>query len=423
MIKQYIKQALQTLRENRLTSVISILGTTLSVAMILVVVLQFQIRQAEYSPVSNRSRMLYVQGINARSKQGNDNNNSGLSAQVARECFYPLTSVEAVSMKAYDNLVVSLPGKRLFDEYQVIYTDPAFWKVFDFRFLHGQPFTEADFNSGLPNVVISDYLARRLFNTTDAVGHELLLNNLMECRVAGVVARPTKAVTDTFADVWLPYTCNSAYTESRNCDGICGSFSAVILARSTSDFDTIGDEIQKRTARYNDSKADYILSIGKPLTTLERTLGNGGNYSENRIGWMEYLRTTGLVLLFLLLVPTLNLTGIVQSSIQKRRSEMGLRKAFGATGGRLFTQMVSENLVITLIGGLAGILLSVALLYFGRSFLLSGDTVITFGMIFQPYLFVAALFFTLLINLLSSGLPACRMSRGQIVESLKDENK
>ena len=142
MIKQYIKQALQTLRENRLTSVISILGTTLSVAMILVVVLQFQIRQAEYSPVSNRSRMLYVQGINARSKQGNDNNNTGLSVQVASECFYPLTSVEAVSMKAYDNLVVSLPGKRLFDEYQVIYTDPAFWKVFDFRFLHGQPFTE-----------------------------------------------------------------------------------------------------------------------------------------------------------------------------------------------------------------------------------------------------------------------------------------
>ena len=44
MFKQYFKQAIQMLKENRLTSVISILGTALSIAMILVVILQFQIK-------------------------------------------------------------------------------------------------------------------------------------------------------------------------------------------------------------------------------------------------------------------------------------------------------------------------------------------------------------------------------------------
>ena len=43
MFRQYFKQAIQILKENRLTSVISILGTALSIAMILVVILQFQI--------------------------------------------------------------------------------------------------------------------------------------------------------------------------------------------------------------------------------------------------------------------------------------------------------------------------------------------------------------------------------------------
>ena len=43
MFRQYFKQAIQMLKENRLTSVISILGTALSIAMILVVILQFQI--------------------------------------------------------------------------------------------------------------------------------------------------------------------------------------------------------------------------------------------------------------------------------------------------------------------------------------------------------------------------------------------
>lgn len=44
MFRQYFKQAIQILKENRLTSVISILGTALSIAMILVVILQFQIK-------------------------------------------------------------------------------------------------------------------------------------------------------------------------------------------------------------------------------------------------------------------------------------------------------------------------------------------------------------------------------------------
>ena len=127
------------------------------------------------------------------------------------------------------------------------------------------------------------------------------------------------------------------------------------------------------------------------------------------------------LLLFLLLVPTLNLTGVVQSSVQKRRSEVGLRKAFGATKGRLLTQVLCENLIITLIGGLIGIVLSVILLQLGKSFLLTKDTVVTFEMLFKPVLFAAALFFTLLLNLLSAGLPAIRISREQIVEALNNK--
>ena len=50
MFRQYFKQAIQILKENRLTSVISILGTALSIAMILVVILQFQIKLVGFRP-------------------------------------------------------------------------------------------------------------------------------------------------------------------------------------------------------------------------------------------------------------------------------------------------------------------------------------------------------------------------------------
>ena len=61
MIKQYIKQALSMLRENPLISVISILGTALSIAMIMIVILVFQVQLTNFVPEVNRDRMLYVE--------------------------------------------------------------------------------------------------------------------------------------------------------------------------------------------------------------------------------------------------------------------------------------------------------------------------------------------------------------------------
>lgn len=50
MFKQYLKQALNMLRENRLISLISILGTALSIAMIMVVILVFQVQLTSSCP-------------------------------------------------------------------------------------------------------------------------------------------------------------------------------------------------------------------------------------------------------------------------------------------------------------------------------------------------------------------------------------
>ena len=108
MFKQYFKQAIHALRENRLTSVVSILGAMLSVAMILVVVLQFQIKLVGYSPVSKRDRMLYIYSVNTKSKDGSENNNTGLSAETIRECLYTLKKPEAVTVTAQNSHVISI---------------------------------------------------------------------------------------------------------------------------------------------------------------------------------------------------------------------------------------------------------------------------------------------------------------------------
>ena len=149
MLKQYLKQALNMLRENPLISVISILGTALSIAMIMIVILVFQVQLTSFVPEVNRDRMLYVeQGTEVKTR--NSWSRGNMSVEAVRECFYSLKTPEAVSAWFTIPYPLSLPGKQMFKTYHIFYTDPGFWKVYAFSFLEGKPFTEADFTSGIP---------------------------------------------------------------------------------------------------------------------------------------------------------------------------------------------------------------------------------------------------------------------------------
>lgn len=61
MIKQYFKQSLVLLQQNKLLSVIAIIGTALAIAMIMCIVLIYQARTANYEPEINRDRTLSIE--------------------------------------------------------------------------------------------------------------------------------------------------------------------------------------------------------------------------------------------------------------------------------------------------------------------------------------------------------------------------
>lgn len=415
MIKQYIKQALQMLRENPLVSSISILGTALSIAVIMVILLVLQIKLVGYVPESLRGRMLYVTATQAKANDGNGANNGNMSAEVVKECFYSLQTPEAVTATSLEKRPVSLPEKHLFQEYGIKYTDSGFWKIFDFSFIEGGSFTEADFNSAIPKAVISATVAKDLFGTTKVVGRTIVMNYTSYI-ICGVVEEVSTAANNAWSDIWVPYTCNSELMNSY-CDGIAGPFSIIMLARKESDFEGIRQELKQTTANYNAGKVDYKLNFMEcPLTRKDLAIGSTG---FRRLSLTDYMLSTGSLLFFLLLIPALNLTGIVQSSVQQRRSEVGLRKAFGATFRTLLVQILSENMVITLIGGILGLGLSFVLLFFCKEFMLQSNTLLTADMLFKPGLFLATLLFVFILNILSAGIPAMRIARQHIVKALK----
>ena len=136
MIKQYFMQALSQLRQQPLISLVTVAGTALSILLIMLVV---------------------------------------MSASALREVYGGLTTAEAVTIYSVWTapMPVSLPGQpaRSVDARA---TDATFWHVFDFAFVDGKPYGEADVRSGLPVAVVTESVARALFGRVHAGLHGLL---------------------------------------------------------------------------------------------------------------------------------------------------------------------------------------------------------------------------------------------------------
>ena len=68
----------------------------------------------------------------------------------------------------------------------------------------------------------------------------------------------------------------------------------------------------------------------------------------------EYLKPLLITLLVLLIIPAINISGMIGGQMDRRLAEIGVRRSFGATRGHLTRQVMFENLILTLFGGIIG---------------------------------------------------------------------
>lgn len=163
MYKIYLKQAWALLKENKLLSGVSIFGTALAICMIMVIVIVWQMRTANYSPEDYRDRMMYVSDTRASYKENESYNDCYfLASRVVKDCFYPLRSAEKVGM-AYHGVqrLAAVADHTVEFKCDVTFTDAAFWNIFNFRFLSGKPYGEEEVQSGIMDAVVSESVARR----------------------------------------------------------------------------------------------------------------------------------------------------------------------------------------------------------------------------------------------------------------------
>jgi ABC-type antimicrobial peptide transport system, permease component len=428
MYKQYLSQTLHLLKENKLLSAISIIGTSLAICMIMVIVIVFQVKSANYEPETHRDRMLTVKWAGAATKGHPDwSSNSMMSLKVIKQCFYPLSNVEAVTgVMPFQQKLAGIPGGTTNFKCDVSYTDAAFWKVFEFSFLKGAPYVKEEFESGIRKTVISEDVARNLYGTTDVVGKTISLSS-QNYTICGVVKNVSTLAEAAYAQVWAPYTTNNQSENLQFCEDLLGVFRCYILAHNSTDFDDIRNQVNRNVSVLNASQKEQVLLLrGQPDSQFVQMTRKWAN-EDAKV--KEAVIQYSIVLTLLLLVPAINLSGMTHSRMKKRMSEIGVRKAFGASRRELLGQVLYENFVYTILGGIFGLILSYLSVILMKAMLLnnlmagylSGSSSLSVSMLFKPSVFLYAFIFCLLLNLISAGIPAWKASRIKIVNALNDK--
>lgn len=419
MKNSIIRQAIYDLKSQPVIGCVTIIGTALSIFLIMVVVMVQQVGVVSFAPETNRNRTLYGKYIHTKNDSGGDSSSS-MSAEAARKLYGDLKSAEASSV-FYDaemTIDVNVPGKPTSVHY-IRPTDDQYFRVFEYKFLSGRPFDRAEFESDQKVVVITDRVANEFFGSTDVAGQEILIGR-EPYRIMGVVESVSPLASFGFSEVWRPYSLKDEW----NADGdVFGPFSAAILARSSADFDAIRAEVQTRKNALNaelKDKDEKLVDHGTPYTqeTVNNLQGSNNDPSDK-----ESRRQRYIIYAILLLVPAINLSAMTQSRLRRRISEIGVWRAFGSTRMRIILNILAENLVVTVAGGLLGLIFCLIFGYFFADSIFphtNFDYAVTIsaGVVFDWHIFAIALLFCFVLNLLSSGLPAWRASRVNPVDAI-----
>ena len=432
MIKYYWKQAWELLKQHKLFSVLYITGAGLAIAMTMVVFVAHYIRVAPVYPETNRAETWVLKSVTVQRVKTRGSGSWQSSHQLVRDWWYPMQEAEQVSA-VYNSWELDdyIQRENLGSELnvKVKYTDPAFFRIFQFSFLAGKPFSQADFESGIMNAVVGEDLARRLFGTTEVVGKTFSLN-YTDCRIVGVVKDASFLTRDSFAQLYLPYTTVAGYDKDSKSDaGMLGPYTVYFKVKDDAMGAALEAAMHEMVRKYNTSQEENKLVLSGP-DVYWKSVYRRGNVP---LDWWELIRLWGGLVLIFLLVPALNLCAMISTRMENRLPVMGSCKAFGSDGRRLLRKILIENLLLTFLGGLLGLCWVWTILIAGRNWVFtlferSGnsapvgvDTLVSFDMLFSPWICCAGFIVCLLLNLFSALWPAWKALGKDIVYSLNQK--
>jgi putative ABC transport system permease protein len=310
----------------------------------------------------------------------------------------------------------------------------SFFPMFSVPFEYGGPWSAAADADRAPVVVISKELNDRIFNGSDSVGKTIRLDN-EEYRIAGVIGawNPVPRVYDLINNpygrteqLFLPFT--RAIDKQMNNWGAnrCGRGAEVAPGWDgslRSECVWIGFWVELPTAADVSRYRLFLLGYATEQQRVGRFHWKANTELRNLSDWLVYehvvsdeVRILVIVSFSFLAVCLLNAMGLMLAKNLARETDIGVRRAMGASKRAIFAQYLMETGLIGCAGGLLGLALATLGLMAIRSVYLSGMADLTR---FDAADIVMAITLAILATVASGLYPTWRAARAQPALQLK----
>jgi putative ABC transport system permease protein len=409
MFRNYLLTAWKVFMRRKLFTAINLLCIVLTLVVLMVVTALLQ--NAFYPTGVEGKSERFVQMIMMQSSHTDKGGRrSGtLGYKVIDQYLKPMKGVEAVSAASLPSSVSVYQEGRVSD-LMIRHTDAEYWRILDFNLVSGRVLSADDVEQGRFVAVLNQSTARKLFPGQPYLGQKFSAGGQV-FTVVGVVEDAMQL--NAFSDIWVPVTTLPS-TDYKN--KMFGQFGAMILAHKASDLPAIKQDILRiaKTVQYDDPDTFNRTRFwgDSKLQLFSRILLSS---QEEDAGAARLMAMIAVLMLLFMTLPALNLINLNVGRIMERGSEIGVRKAFGATSAQLVAQLVLENVLLCLIGGAIGLVCAAGVLWWLEGsglipYLKTGINLAVFGY---------GLLITLVFGVLSGVIPAWKMSRLDPVHALK----
>ena len=339
MIYQSFKMAVKAIAGNKMRSFLTILGVVIGVVAIVVLVSIGQgANSSVVESIEGMGTNLITANINARRMNPIDLDSlNELAQNEAISYVAPISSVSG-TVKA---------GTTTYDDGVVQGTTPGYESIRNWTVAEGRFLQQPDIDNRSFVAVIGSEAATEMYGTTHAVGETFSLNGYTITVVGVLEAVGSSASGSNDNQILIPFTLAQRLSNQTSISSFY--VSAASSAQVEQAQAAVESYLEKAFENYNTRSFGTQYSVFNQTEMLS-TLSETTNTLTLMLGGIAAIS---------LLVGGIGIMNIMLVSVSERTREIGIRKAIGAARGNILTQFLIESLVVSLMGGLLGLAISV----------------------------------------------------------------
>jgi len=401
MLWETLRLALKAIARNSLRSFLTVLGIVIGVAAVIAMVTIGNGTTAKVTADMAKlgSNLLFVRPgqfgpgrSSAEARPFNTRDIEALKTQLhSAQAVAPVSQMSVTAIYGTESRLTVATG-----------TDNDYFITQDWQLAKGREFLDGEIRSGSGSCIIGDTVRDKLFGRADPVGQRIRVNKV-PCMVVGVLASKGQSAFGTDRDdiILMPLR-----TFQRRIAGNTDIGRIYVSARSSSETGKVQASIERLLRERRN------ITAGKEDDFTVRDM--------REIAQTQTATTTALTGLLgavagvSLLVGGIGIMNIMLVSVTERTREIGIRLAIGAQESQVLLQFLVEAVVLSLFGGIVGILTGL-----GLAVLVANGMRIPFTV--DPMIVIVAFGFSAAVGVVFGYFPARRAARLDPIDALRHE--